>query len=330
MIQIYLLSLDIFLAFKMPTSTLKSSLELPTYPPEYKDLLTELYSMGVPLIAEKIFTLLNPADLCSCLQVCTTWNYQVSTRPKFMDKVNAYRRQCKENAENLHVAKKSMECIVFPAQRQPLNNFTPNTVTQTQTNEIHSAPISFKCSKPTWHKSESSGRVSPSKRPRQPEDICGTKKSKKRLRRLWRSRDPGHTVSSWTVVTLVPVQDCSWGDDNKCGDKLHRELTCVMKLPCRALFGLCLCLSEYTIYIFVQYILQTLSQILKHKILSLLLHGDGEYCWHKHGFYGSQSKGKRNSTWPYIDCNWVYITHYWKNNCNVYTVWLKACMLKND
>ena len=182
------------LEFVMPSST-KSSLELPTYPPEYKDLLTELYSMGVPQIAEKIFTLLNPADLCSCLQVCTTWNYQVSTRPKFMDKVNAYHRQCKENAENLHVAKKRMEFIVFPTQRQPLDNFTPNTLTQIQTNEIHSAPISFKCSKPTWHKSECSGRVSLAKRPRQPEDICGTKKSKKRLRRLWRSRDSDHTCS---------------------------------------------------------------------------------------------------------------------------------------
>ena len=121
-------------------SSTKSSLELPTYLPEYKDLLTELYSMGVPLIAEKIFTLLNPADLCSCLQVCTTWNYQVSTRSKFMDKVNAYRRQCKENAENLHVAKKSMEFIVFSTQWRPLYNFTPNTLNQIQTNEIYIQP----------------------------------------------------------------------------------------------------------------------------------------------------------------------------------------------
>ena len=67
-LHIYLLSLAVFtqLVFKMPSPT-KSSLELPIYPPEYKDLPTELYSMGVPLIAEKIFSLLNPADLCSCL-----------------------------------------------------------------------------------------------------------------------------------------------------------------------------------------------------------------------------------------------------------------------
>ena len=169
-------------AFKMLSSTCTtSSLELPTYPPEYKDLLTELYSMGVPLIAEKIFSLLNPADLCSCLQVCTKRNYQVSTSPKFMDKANAYLWQCKENAENLDMDKKKMEFIAFPTQRRPLDNFTPNTLTQI---EIHSSPISFKCIKPTWHNSECSGRVSPCKRPRQPEDICCTKKSKKRLRRL--------------------------------------------------------------------------------------------------------------------------------------------------
>ena len=82
--------------FKMPSST-NGSLELFTYPPVHKDIPTELYSAGVPLIAERIFSLLNPTDLCSCLQVCTTWNYQVSSVPKFMDKVYAHRRKCKEN-----------------------------------------------------------------------------------------------------------------------------------------------------------------------------------------------------------------------------------------
>ena len=50
MIHIYLLLLAVFtqFVFKMPSLT-KSSLELPTYPPEYKDLLTELYSMRVPV-----------------------------------------------------------------------------------------------------------------------------------------------------------------------------------------------------------------------------------------------------------------------------------------
>ena len=69
--------------FKMPYFT-KGSLELLVYPPVHKDIQTELYTTGVPLIAERIFSLLNPADLCSCLQVCTTWDYQVSTAPRFM------------------------------------------------------------------------------------------------------------------------------------------------------------------------------------------------------------------------------------------------------
>ena len=261
----------------MPTSTLKSSLELPTYPPEYKDLLTELYSMGVPQIAEKIFTLLNPADLCSCLQVCTTWNYQVSTRPKFMDKVNAYHRQCKENAENLHVAKKRMEFIVFPTQRQPLDNFTPNTLTQIQTNEIHSAPISFKCSKPTWHKSEWSGRVSLTKRPRQPEDICGTKKSKKRLRRLWCSRDSDHTASSWRVVTLVPVQDCGWGDDSKCVDKTQQRTYLCTETSMQNTHLDFVCVYQSTLYSI--YSADTCTDFDTQNFT-----WGWDYCWHKHGF----------------------------------------------
>ena len=97
--------------FMMPYST-KGSLELLTYPQEHKDIPTELYSAGVPLIAERIFSLLNPTDLCSCLQVCTTWNYQVSSAPKFMDKVSAYHKKCKENAENHHVSKKDLwDCV---------------------------------------------------------------------------------------------------------------------------------------------------------------------------------------------------------------------------
>ena len=167
----------------MPYST-KGSLELLTYPQEYKDIPTELYSAGVPLIAERVFSLLNPTDLVSCLQVCTTWNYQVSSAPKFMDKVSAYRKKCKENAENHDVSNKQMEFIVFPAQRQPLAAFSPNTLTQIQTKKICSAAVPFKCIKPAWHGSEYSGRVSPNKRPRQSDDICCTKKSKKRLRRL--------------------------------------------------------------------------------------------------------------------------------------------------
>ena len=137
--------------FKMPSHTNGSLDSLFTYPPVHKDIPTELYSAGVPLIAKRIFSLLNPIDLCSCLHVCTSWNYQVSSVPKFMDKVSAYRRKCKENAKNHH-ASKQMEVIGFPSQRQ--------------------------------HKSGCSGRVSSSKRPRQSEDICGSKKSRKRLHRL--------------------------------------------------------------------------------------------------------------------------------------------------
>ena len=167
----------------MPSST-NGSLDLLTYPQEHRDIQTELHSAGVPLIAERIFSLLSPADLCNCLQVCKPWNYQLSSVPKFMDKVYAHQRKCKENAENHHASKKQMEVIVFPTQRQPLATFIPNTLTQIQTKEICSTTVSFKCIKPVWHKSGCSGRVIPSKRPRQSEDICGTKKSKKRSRRL--------------------------------------------------------------------------------------------------------------------------------------------------
>ena len=124
-------------------------------------------------------SLLNPTDLCSCLQVCTTWNYQVSSAPKSLSIARSTRRMLKTLH---HVSKKEMEFIVFPTQKQPLAISSPNTLTQIQTQKMCSAAVPFKCIKSVWHKSGCSGRVSPSKRPRQSDDICYTKKSKKRLR----------------------------------------------------------------------------------------------------------------------------------------------------
>jgi len=172
-------SLSLLSSASMP----KSPLNLPPSPPACKDILSTLYLGGVPSVAERIISLLNPADLRSSHQVCITWNHLVSSSTQFMGKVNTYRRQCKENAEDLHKTEESMETTVSPVKRIPLAAFTPNTQSQFHTTTASPTPFTGKCIKP-WHEGESSGRVNPSKRPRQSEAICGTNKSKKRLRRL--------------------------------------------------------------------------------------------------------------------------------------------------
>jgi len=53
------------------------------------------------------------------------------------------------------------------------------------------------CIKP-WHEGECSGRMTPSKRPRQSDGICSTK-SKKRLRRLW--TQDFISIDGWTSYT---------------------------------------------------------------------------------------------------------------------------------
>ena len=168
-----------------PPVTPKTSLERSSSCPAYKNIVSELYLRGQPLVAERIFSLLNPADLCSSLQVCTTWNHQVSCGAQFMNKISTYRRQCKGNAENLHKPEEPIETMVSPNKRRPLADFTPNTQTQFQTAKPACPVSSFTgmCIKP-WHEGKNSGTVNLSKRPRQSEAICGTKKSKKRLRRL--------------------------------------------------------------------------------------------------------------------------------------------------
>jgi len=158
-------------------ATPKSSLEHSPSLPACKDILSELYLGGLPLVAERIFSLLKPADLCSSLRVCTTWNCQISSGSQFMNSINTYRRQWKENAENLYVIEEPMETTVTPTKRRPFAAFTPNTQSRFQT-----AKPAGKCIKP-WHERECSGRTTPSKRPRQSDGICSAK-SKKRLRRL--------------------------------------------------------------------------------------------------------------------------------------------------
>lgn len=160
-----------------PAENANISLEL-----EHKDILSELYEGGLPLVAENIFSYLAPGDLCMCLQVCKTWNHQVSSDTKFMNKVYSYRKQCKENAENLHKTNEIMQFTVSPTQRRPLASFTPNTMSQILATKT--TPVSFKSIK-YWHEGECSRTMNPSKRQRQSEAICGTKKCTSRLRRLW-------------------------------------------------------------------------------------------------------------------------------------------------
>jgi len=116
-----------------PPATPKTSLERSPSRPAYKDIVSELYLGGQHLFAERIFSLLNPADLCSSLQVCTTWNHQVSCGAQFMNKISIYRRQYKEDAENLHKTEEPMETMVSPNKRKPLTDFTPNTQSQFRT-----------------------------------------------------------------------------------------------------------------------------------------------------------------------------------------------------
>ena len=162
-------------------ATPKSSLERSPSLPACKDILSELYLGGLPLVAERIFSLLKPADLCSSLRVCATWNRQISSGSQFMNSINTYRRKWKENAENLYITEEPMETTVTPTKRRPFAAFTPNTQSRFQTaNPTYTAG---KCIKP-WHEGACSGKMTtPSKRPRQSEGICSTK-CKKRLRRL--------------------------------------------------------------------------------------------------------------------------------------------------
>ena len=182
----------------LPSSISKSPIFSPNLSRETSrqrvDVLSDLYLSGCPMIAKKILSLLSPADLTDCLQVCKTWNHQVSSDSHLMGQVNSYRSECKANAENLYKTFEHM--TVVPSERKALALISTNTAIPVRTKL---APTIFQpfpngvthmlCPTPAkmlnLRKVEQDHVVKRSpKRPREPEAICGTKKSKKRLRRL--------------------------------------------------------------------------------------------------------------------------------------------------
>ena len=157
-----------------------------TPPPEQKDIPSQLYLGGYPMVAEKVFSCLSGADLSNCLQVCKTWNQQVSTS-HYMAQVKTYRRHCKENAENLHKSQ-TVQLLVAPLKRTPLVSILPNkkapVCCTSAPHSTHSViqKVNFRLREHFEFSHGGECSVSRSlKRPRESEAICC---SKKRLRRL--------------------------------------------------------------------------------------------------------------------------------------------------
>ena len=161
---------------------------------------------------------------CFCLRslhVCRTWQQQISLNKDLMKKITAYRRQCKESAENVEkVYKATPVMAVASTQRKALATIAPNIMLKTHSTKPAPFPQTIllkstqkhrpcpncqspakelnlrraQCSKcqfdfcqhcfKPWHEGECRGRVSPGKRSRQSESLCCTKKSRKRLHRL--------------------------------------------------------------------------------------------------------------------------------------------------
>ena len=192
-----------------PALPLPSPSPAATPSPEQKDIPTELYIGGYPMVVEKVFSYLSGADLSNCLQVCKR-TQQISSNSHFMTQVTTHRRQCKENAENLH--KSQMEQpLVAPLQRMPLASILPNKKAPVCCMSAPHSTCPVQKVNLRWpdHSEFSPGgdcTVSRSlKRPRKSEAICGTKKSKKRLRRLLGSSSKCQGRNPLTTVSTIPT-----------------------------------------------------------------------------------------------------------------------------
>ena len=138
------------------------------------------------MVAEKVFSCLSGADLSNSLQVCKAWNQQVSNSTKFMAQMKTHRRHYKENAENLHKCQMEQP-LVAPLQRRPLASIIPNKKALSAPRSTRSVIQNVGFHQPDHFEFSHGGECTVNrslKRPRESEAICGTKKSKKRLRRL--------------------------------------------------------------------------------------------------------------------------------------------------
>ena len=212
-----------------------------TPPPEQKDIPTELYLGGYAMVAEKVFSYLSGADLSNCLQVCTTWTQQISSNSHFMTQVTTHRRQCKENAENLY--KSQMEQpLVAPLQRIPLASLLPNKKAPVCCVSAPHSTCPVQKVNLHWpdHSEFSPGgdcTVSRSlKRPRESEAICGTKKSKKRLRRLWGSSSKCQGQNPLTPVSTIrirgPEQEAFSHPRRHDGESSQPNFQCTSHMKC--------------------------------------------------------------------------------------------------
>ena len=86
-----------------------------------------------------------------------------------------------------------------------------------------------------------------------------------------------HAASSWRVVTLVPVQDCGWGDDSKCVDKTQQRTYLCTETSMQNTHLDFVCVYQSTLYSI--YSADTCTDFDTQNFT-----WGWDYCWHKHGF----------------------------------------------
>ena len=185
---------------------------------EAVDFISKLYP-SFRHISDQILSSLDPVDLTNCLAVCKSWRQAVISNKSCVKKIKNYRKLIKKDSENLHHIKSQLQTL--PQPRRPFGTtsinvittttvsmeslkVTPNTITTNATTSLRYCP---QCSSParkidvhkayckicdynfccqcfkSSHEQNCIRELSP-KRPADSDSIVGSKKSKKRLRRL--------------------------------------------------------------------------------------------------------------------------------------------------
>lgn len=173
------------------------------YPNE--DVVSKLYESGYPRLSATVFNFLQPGDLASCVSVCRTWKKIIRNNKTLIDSVRQHRKQQRTNSENTHkqpslslqtgplIDHTNYLPLPSPTHPSPItvpsrsHRPCPNCSSPARVEENNA--VCSKCNLTSCteclqlaHTGECSERLSSTKKTST--IVAGTKKSKRRLKRL--------------------------------------------------------------------------------------------------------------------------------------------------
>lgn len=144
-----------------------------------RDFLSSLRNR-FPHVLDKVLNYLTPPDLIKCLRICRSWRQIVLSCPRLVVSINQHRVECKTNAENIYKKDRTTRS----EHQGPMVNLTNITTQKRLSDRADTNTDATQIPSCSHAHIAQTGDTGSRKRPVDSNTVAGSKKSKKRLRRL--------------------------------------------------------------------------------------------------------------------------------------------------